>query len=59
MADETKVRWQHGETGRVCELPRNQHPGKGWSPLSAHGWWDVRDMAAAWLADRAGQSGVE
>ena len=23
--------WQHGETGRVCEIPFWRTPGKGWS----------------------------
>ena len=23
--------WQHGETGRVCELPFWRTPGKGWA----------------------------
>jgi len=23
--------WQHGETGRICELPFWRTPGKGWA----------------------------
>ena len=27
------VRWQHGETGRICELKPGQHPGYGWDQI--------------------------
>ena len=27
------VRWQHGETGRICELPSGHHPGRGWDQI--------------------------
>lgn len=35
MADETNVRWQHGETGRVCELPPGLAPGGGWARVDS------------------------
>jgi hypothetical protein len=27
------VRWQHGETGRICELPPGHHPGREWDQV--------------------------
>ena len=27
------VRWQHGETGCICELKPGHHPGYGWDQI--------------------------
>lgn len=53
------VRWQHEDTGRICELPEGKNPGSRWHRIPSSGEFGDKDLDDAARAAKAAQEWEE